>query len=75
MPAAPVVYVKSVPIQSEWMASPVGWLRNDPTIYECPIFQTALRGPTYITTATLLSGGSNEKWTLSGVALLMEKAI
>ena len=75
MPAAPVIYVKSVPIQKEWVASPVGWLRNDPTIYECPIYQTAMRGPTFITLATIRSTESTSKWILLGVCLLMEKAI
>jgi len=46
MPSVPVIYVKSVPIQPQWEASPVGYLRHDSTIYECPVYSTSFRGPT-----------------------------
>jgi dynein heavy chain len=68
----PVIHVKSVPIQPEWEASPVGYLRHDHHVYECPIYLTRMRGPTYVTMGTLPSGGKNEKWTLLGCALLMQ---
>jgi dynein heavy chain len=72
LPRMPVIHVKSVPIQPEWEASPVGYLRHDPEVYECPVYLTRMRGPTYVTLATLPSGGKNEKWTLLGSALIMQ---
>ena len=72
MPATPVIYVKSVPIQPQWEASPVGYLRNDPTIYECPVYTTSFRGPTYVFMATLKTDDNAAKWTLLGVALLLQ---
>ena len=46
----PVVYLKAVPVpkppkngekpkQKLWTADSVGYIRNDPNIYECPIYQ------------------------------------
>ncbi|KAL7490113.1 hypothetical protein ACHAW6_015825 [Cyclotella cf. meneghiniana] len=72
IPPAPVIYVKSVPIQPQWEASPVGYLRHDPNTYECPVYMTSFRGPTFIFMATLRSMEQNNKWTLLGVALLLQ---
>eukprot|EP00804_Cyclotella_cryptica_P004521 CCRYP_006874-RA/>CCRYP_006874-RA protein AED:0.08 eAED:0.09 QI:0/0/0.5/1/0/0/2/139/4220 len=72
LPLTPVIYVKSVPIQRQWEASPVGYLRHDPNIYECPVYITSFRGPTFIFVATLRSKDNNNKWTLLGVALLLQ---
>ena len=72
MPRAPVIHVKSVPIQPNFEASPVGYLRNDPNIYECPVYTTSFRGPTFVFLATLQSGGQNSKWVQRGVALLLQ---
>ena len=73
MPPTPVMYVKTVPIQQHWEASPVGYLRHDPTIYECPVYTTSFRGPTYVFMATLKTNESAAKWTLLGVALLLQR--
>jgi len=43
-------------------------------MYNCPVYQTTLRGPTYVFTALLKmeSEDYDEKlWVLAGVALLM----
>lgn len=71
-PPMPVLYVKAVPIQEEWEASPVGYLRGDPNIYECPVYTTSFRGPTYIFLATLKTSVPSTKWILCGVALLLQ---
>lgn len=67
-----VIYVKAVPISTEWEASAVGYLRGDPNIYECPVYSTSFRGPTYIFLATLKTRDPATKWILSGCALLMQ---
>jgi dynein heavy chain len=70
--SAPIIYVKSVPIQPQWEASAVGYLRHDPSTYECPVYINSFRGPTYVFMATLRSDQDTSKWTLSGTALLMQ---
>jgi len=75
MSPAPVIYIKIVPIQQHWEASSVGFLRHDPQIYECPVYTTSFRGPTYVFMATLRiddSASTVAKWTLLGVALLLQ---
>ena len=64
--------MKAVPISTEWEASAVGYLRGDSNIYECPVYSTSFRGPTYIFLATLKTKESATKWILSGCALLMQ---
>jgi dynein heavy chain len=68
----PVIYVKSVAIKPEWEATSVGYQRNDPSIYECPIYLNTFRGHTYVTLATLRSNEDVKKWTMLGVALVMQ---
>jgi len=72
MPPMPVIYVKAVPVRPEWEASPVGYLRGDPEIYECPVYTTSFRGPTYIFLATLKTDAPATKWILSGCALMLQ---
>uniref|UniRef100_A0A7S1YQU1 Dynein heavy chain C-terminal domain-containing protein n=1 Tax=Ditylum brightwellii TaxID=49249 RepID=A0A7S1YQU1_9STRA len=72
IPPMPVIYVKAVPIQSHWEASSVGFLRGDPEIFECPVYTTSFRGPTYIFLATLKSDVPPSKWVLGGVALMLQ---
>jgi len=67
-----VIYVKNVPILPEWEASSVGYLRADPSIYECPVYTTTFRGPTYIFLATLKTTVPSSKWILSAVALVLQ---
>jgi len=72
LPPMPVLYVKAVPIQPLWEASPVGYLRGDPSIYECPVYTTTFRGPTYVFLATLKTDVPSSKWVLSAVALVLQ---
>jgi len=43
-------------------------------VYQCPVYQTQVRGPTYVFTAGLRTKASPAKWTLAGVSLLMDVA-
>jgi dynein heavy chain len=72
MPPMPVIYVKAVPIRPEWEASPVGYLRGEPEIYECPVYYTSFRGPTFVFLATLKTNDPSTKWILSGCALVLQ---
>lgn len=44
-------------------------LRN---MYQCPVYKTRTRGPTYVWTFNLKSKDKPSKWTLAGVALLLQ---
>eukprot|EP01038_Epipyxis_sp_PR26KG_P005447 gene5447-7540_t len=68
----PVLYVKAVQVQEEWSPESVGYLRGDPNLYECPVYLTSARGPTFVFLATLKTLVPVHKWILAGVALLMQ---
>ncbi|CAK4711321.1 unnamed protein product [Aphanomyces euteiches] len=68
----PVVYVKAVETKPLWEPTSVGYLRHDPLVYECPVYLTRFRGPTYVLLATLPTDCGREKWVLRGVALLFQ---
>jgi dynein heavy chain len=68
----PVVYVKAVPVQPEWLPESVGYLRNDPAVYECPVYLTSARGGTFVFLSVLKSKDPVYRWILAGVALLMQ---
>jgi len=72
LPLMPVMYVKAVPVQAHWQAEGVGFLRNDPRVYECPVFITLDRGATYVFLATLNTLQPVTKWVLTGTALIMQ---
>jgi dynein heavy chain len=72
LPAMPVIYVKAVPVQPSWEPSAVGYLRRVPDIYECPVYITSFRGPTYVFLSTLKTVDPCSKWVLTGTAMLMQ---
>jgi dynein heavy chain len=74
MPAVPVVYIKAVLVQPSWEPSAVGYLRHVDDVYECPVFITTMRGPTYVFLATLKTEkDTKNKWTLTGTAIMMQQ--
>ena len=72
LPPLPLIYVKAVPVQPTWEPSAVGYLRRVPDIYECPVYLTSFRGPTYVFLATLKTADPCSKWVLTGTAILMQ---
>lgn len=60
-PAMPVISVRAVPNDRQET-------RN---IYECPLYKTKIRGPTYVWTFSLKTRERPAKWALAGVALLL----
>ncbi|KAM8838403.1 dynein axonemal heavy chain 11 [Synchiropus picturatus] len=60
-PAMPVISVRAVPNDRQET-------RN---IYECPVYKTKIRGPTYVWTFSLKTRERPAKWVLAGVALLL----
>ena len=41
-------------------------------VYTCPFFMTTVRGPTFVFSGPLRTVDDEKKWTLAGVALLMQ---
>lgn len=70
-PLMPLMYIKGVTIQPSWSPQAVGYIRPEPNIYNCPVYYTTFRGPTFVFTATLLTDSLGPKQcTLAGVSLL-----
>ncbi|CAH1986860.1 unnamed protein product [Acanthoscelides obtectus] len=61
-PAMPVIYVKAITQDKQD-------LRN---MYQCPLYKTRTRGATYVWTFNLKTKDKPAKWTLAGVALLLQ---
>ncbi|XP_018327462.1 dynein beta chain, ciliary [Agrilus planipennis] len=61
-PAMPVINVRAITQEKQD-------LRN---IYECPLYKTKSRGSTYVWTFNLKTKDKPAKWTLAGVALLLQ---
>ena len=72
LPKVPVMYMKAVVVQPQWEASSVGYVRHDKSVYDCPVYMTSFRGPTYIFLATLKTRAPVENWVLGGVALILQ---
>ncbi|KAJ1516905.1 hypothetical protein HMI54_007793 [Coelomomyces lativittatus] len=60
-PSMPVIYVKAVPVDK----------KETKGVYECPVYRTRQRGPTYVWTFNLKTKEVPAKWVLCGVALLL----
>ncbi|CAG9581710.1 unnamed protein product [Danaus chrysippus] len=61
-PPMPVINVRAITQDKQDM-------RN---MYECPVYKTRTRGPTYVWTFNLKTKDKPSKWTLAGVALLLQ---
>nr|XP_051697525.1 dynein axonemal heavy chain 17 [Oryctolagus cuniculus] len=61
-PAMPVIFIKAIPVDR----------METKNIYECPVYKTRLRGPTYVWTFNLKTKERAAKWILAAVALLLQ---
>ncbi|KAJ3023806.1 hypothetical protein HKX48_000940 [Thoreauomyces humboldtii] len=61
-PAMPVIYIKAIPIDK----------KDTKGVYECPVYRTRQRGPTFIWTFNLKTKERPQKWMLGGVCLLCQ---
>jgi dynein heavy chain len=70
----PVVYIRAVPVEPNWIPESVGYLREDPQLFECPVYLTRARGPTFVFLAVLKIEQKEKvsRWILAGVALIMQ---
>ena len=61
-PAMPVIFIKAIPVDR----------MDTRNVYECPVYKTKTRGPTFVWTFNLKSKEKAAKWILGGVALLLQ---
>lgn len=59
----PVIYIKAIRSEKQ----------ETKNIYECPVYRTRERGPTYIWTFNLRTEANASKWITGGVAILLQK--
>jgi dynein heavy chain len=59
-PSMPVIYIKAITIDK----------KDTKGVYECPVYRTRQRGPTYVWTFNLKTKEKSQKWILGGVCLL-----
>jgi dynein heavy chain len=60
-PTMPVLYIKAITADKKDLKG----------VYECPVYRTRQRGPTYVWTFNLKTKENSSKWILAGVALLL----
>lgn len=61
-PAMPVIFIRAIPVDKQ----------ENRNVYQCPVYKTRQRGPTYVWTFNLKTKENPSKWTLAGVALLLQ---
>lgn len=61
-PVMPVIFIKAIPVDRQ----------DTKTVYQCPVYKTKQRGPTFVWTFNLKSKEKSSKWILGGVALLLQ---
>ncbi|KAM7035687.1 dynein axonemal heavy chain 17 [Acridotheres tristis] len=61
-PEMPVILLRAIPVDR----------MDTSNVYECPVYKTRTRGPTYVWTFNLKTKEKAAKWVLAGVALLLE---
>ncbi|XP_014668470.1 PREDICTED: LOW QUALITY PROTEIN: dynein beta chain, ciliary-like [Priapulus caudatus] len=61
-PAMPVMFIRAIPVDKV----------DSRNVYECPVYKTRQRGPTYIWTFNLKTKEKPARWVLAGVALLLQ---
>ncbi|XP_037074053.1 dynein beta chain, ciliary-like [Pollicipes pollicipes] len=61
-PVMPVIFIKAMTQDKQ----------DTRNIYECPVYKTRMRGPTFVWTFNLKTKEKASKWILAGVALLLQ---
>jgi dynein heavy chain len=76
LPLVPVIYCRAIPVQPEWTPDGVGYLMNNPKLYECPAYITNHRGSgvggTYVFLTNMRTEMPVEKWVLTGACIVFQ---
>lgn len=57
----PVIFINAIPMDRQ----------ETKNVYECPVYKTRMRGPTYVWTFNLKTKEKPTKWVLASVCLLL----
>ena len=60
-PSMPVIFIKAIPVDKQ----------DTKNIYQCPVYKTRIRGPTFVWTFNLKTKEKPAKWVIAGVCLLL----
>lgn len=60
----PVINCRSAPLPPEG--------KEDKSVYQCPVYMTTSRGPTFVFFAQLKTKHPPAKWILAGVAIILD---
>jgi dynein heavy chain len=60
-PSMPVIFIKAILVDKQ----------DTKNVYECPVYKTRQRGPTYVWTFNLKTKEKPAKWIIGGVCLLL----
>lgn len=60
-PTMPVIFIRAIPVDKQ----------EKKNIYECPVYKTRQRGPTYVWTFNLKTKEKPAKWVIAGTCLLL----
>ena len=60
-PTMPVIFIKAIPVDKQ----------DTKNVYECPVYKTRMRGPTYMWTFNLKTKEKPAKWFIAGVCVLL----
>jgi len=76
LPQLPVVYVRAIPVLPSWLPSDAGYLRQDESLYEAPVYFTNKRGSgvggTFVFLASMRTTMPTWKWTLTGACMVLQ---
>ncbi|OXB61092.1 hypothetical protein ASZ78_013655 [Callipepla squamata] len=61
-PMMPIIFIRAIPVDR----------MDTKNVYECPVYKTRMRGPTYVWTFNLKTKEKAAKWILAAVALLLQ---
>ena len=61
-PKMPVIFIRAIPVDRQ----------DNRNVYDCPVYKTKMRGPTFVWTFNLKTKEKPARWTLGGIALLLQ---
>ena len=72
LPPLPVMYVKAIVVQPQWLPWVGGYTRFDDSFFECPVYVNQKRGGTYVFLSTMTTKDPIHKWVMTGTAIMMQ---
>jgi dynein heavy chain len=71
----PLIFARAVKVQPNWTPAGITYLRNDPHVFDCPVYLTHDRGNTYSFNINIPldeEAGDAQTWIKAGAAAILE---